>query len=252
MSERGSKTPWIIALVLGGIGCFTLLFIGALVGAVFFLRSGTSTPTPVPVATALSRDPPEETATEPSTADEPSGVDEPDAGELPAEVAVDTKLEKYSIFGSSAAELRQELNRRGPTIDGSRHDAYTRWYVRWTYPYDRMPTSCGTGPVKVSVSVTMTLPDWKSPNDAPEAVTGRWNTYLQALERHENGHKEHGLMAARAVLVKLKGLGSARDCDTMNREANEEANRVLDVYKQKDRTYDRDTRHGATQGARFP
>ncbi|MBE7481808.1 MAG: DUF922 domain-containing protein [Polyangiaceae bacterium] len=38
----------------------------------------------------------------------------------------------------------------------------------------------------------------------------------------------------------------------MNREANAAANRIVEEYKAKDKAYDKETRHGATQGARFP
>ncbi|MBK9001341.1 MAG: DUF922 domain-containing protein [Myxococcales bacterium] len=58
--------------------------------------------------------------------------------------------------------------------------------------------------------------------------------------------------AARDVLRKLEKLDAEPDCDSMNREANAAANRIVEEYKAKDKAYDKETRHGATQGARFP
>ncbi len=241
MSESKSKTGCIIAAILGGVGCLGALAVLAIAAALLFVTRAA----PRPVATATPAPPAVET--EPS----PPG-DEPDAGELPAGVNVETKHENYTIRGASADALRSDLARLGPKDQDGSHHAYTRWNVRWSYPYARSPGSCATGKANVSVTVTFTMPEWEPPSDAPAELVERWNKYIKALEHHENGHKEHGLGAARDVLRKLERLEAEPDCDSMNREANAAANRVVEDYKAKDKAYDRDTRHGATQGARFP
>jgi predicted secreted Zn-dependent protease len=96
------------------------------------------------------------------------------------------------------------------------------------------------------------MPEWTPPPEAAADLVERWNRYHTALQRHEDGHKEHGLGAARDVREKLRALDAEPDCDSMNREANAVANRVVEQYKAKDRTFDKETRHGASQGARFP
>lgn len=246
MTEGRSNTSCIVAAVVGGIGCLGLLAMLIVGGAAFFLLRPVAPPTPVPVATAAppAADPEEPPSSPPQ--------DEFDAGELPSEVSVEIKHENYLIRGASAEALRDDLARLGPKDQDGNHHAYTRWSLRWSYPYERRAGRCATGPVKVSVTVTFTYPEWNPPAEAPTELVERWNGYKTALERHENGHKEHGLGAARDVRKKLESLGDEPDCDSMNREANAQASRIVDDYKAKDKAYDKTTRHGATQGARFP
>ncbi len=148
--------------------------------------------------------------------------------------------------------MRSDLARRGPKDDGGSHHAFTRWFVRWAYSYDRGPSRCALTEVKITVAVTFIMPDWSAPPEAQPDLVARWNQYRTRLQRHEDGHREHGLGAAKDVLYDLQKLPPASDCDAMNRQANARATGILGRYKQKDKDYDRDTRHGATQGARFP
>lgn len=248
MSEAGEKsnTGCIVAAILGGVGCLGALVVLGVAGAMlFFVR-----PAPAPVVSAV----PIATAAPPAVEsdEEPAPEDSPDAGSIPADVSVEIEHEDYTIQGSSAETLEGELARLGPKDQEGSHHAYTRWSLRWSYPYERSSGRCSTGPVKVSVTVTFVMPKWSPPADAPAELVARWEKYQKALELHENGHKEHGLGAAREVREKLRGLDSEPDCDAMNRTANAAANRVVDDFKAKDKEYDRRTRHGATQGARFP
>ncbi|MFO0564173.1 MAG: DUF922 domain-containing Zn-dependent protease [Polyangiaceae bacterium] len=249
MTADGSRNTTCLVLgIVGGIGCGGAVLLSAgVLGALVYFRSAPP-PRPVPVRAS----PPPTTAE--SSKDEPveSADVVPDASPLPSEIESDTRHEDYAIQGSSASALRSDMDRHGPTDAEGRHDAYTRWNVRWSFPYDRKPNVCGTGDVKVSVTITFVMPDWTPPADAPDDLVRRWNAYKKALELHENGHKEHGLAAAKDILSTLRALPAEPDCDGMNRVANAAARRVIDKYKEKDKTYDRDTRHGATQGARFP
>ncbi|MBK9001344.1 MAG: DUF922 domain-containing Zn-dependent protease [Myxococcales bacterium] len=247
MSESKSNTGCIVAAILGGVGCLGAVFVIGVAAAMLFVTRAA----PVPVATAAP--PPVATEVPPAVESEPEPpLDEPDAGELPSGVSVETKHEDYTIRGASADALRSDLARLGPKDQEGSHHAYTRWHVRWSYPYERNAGSCATGKVSVSVAVTFIMPKWEPPADAPAELVERWQKYEKALERHENGHKEHGLGAARDVLRKLEKLDAEPDCDSMNREANAAANRIVEEYKAKDKAYDKETRHGATQGARFP
>ena len=171
---------------------------------------------------------------------------------MPPGVSVETKHEDYAISGASAEAMRSDLARRGPKDDGGSHHAFTRWFVRWSYLYDRRPGTCALTDVKVTVAVTFIMPDWTAPPEAPPDLVARWNQYRTRLQRHEDGHREHGLAAAKDVLNDLRKLPAASDRDAMNRRANTRGNDVLEKYKRRDKDYDRDTRHGATQGARFP
>jgi len=242
--RRPSRAGWWVAGVVAGLGCFALVGLVAalLLGFGLFSVRSSSRATPMPI---VAPPPVRPTATVPE--------DFPQAPPwLSSDISVVAKDEPYTVTGSSAAEIRDNLNRARPSDKSRRHDAMTHWYVRWSYPFDRGTDRCATGPIKVSVTVRTQMPEWAAPPDAPADLSQSWNQYLKSLRHHEDGHKNHGLLAARDVLEKLKRLDAKDTCDAMNIAANAAGNRILDEYREKDRAYDQRTRHGATQGAVFP
>ena len=112
------------------------------------------------------------------------------------DVPANTEVKEYEIRGETEAELRAQLDRAGPQDkDGSRHDAFTHWYVKWNFPFDRQSSSCATGPVTVTVTVSMDLPRWADAEGGPDALKARWQEYLDSLVRHEAGHQAHAVRA---------------------------------------------------------
>jgi predicted secreted Zn-dependent protease len=242
VSDPRRRFPWLIVSGVIGLGCLGVLTLAGVGTVVQLLVRATATP-PAPPSPSL---PPFETAQ-----GGPS-VEEPDAGSLPPEIAVEVRSEDYALVGASADELRRELTRLGPKVDGGRFHAYTGWHVTWSYPYQHRAGACATGPVTVTLRITATMPRWDPPPEAPPDLVARWHRYRKALEHHENGHLEHGRGAARDVLLRLSHLDAEADCVAMNRVANAAAQRIVAEYRDKDRAFDLATRHGATQGATFP
>ena len=170
-----------------------------------------------------------------------------------AAVSIDDRVERYDVKGSTPLELRREINAKGPQgAGGRRFDGYTRWDVSWNYRYQNAARSCAIASVTTTVKVTMTLPRWSNENGGSSAVRTQWARYLAALESHEQGHRRHGINAANEVDRAIAVMPSAGDCDALGANANATATRILRRYNQMDLDYDRETEHGATQGARFP
>ena len=164
------------------------------------------------------------------------------------ELQVSEEIVTFRITGSTADELRAELERLGP---GDFH-ARTDWSVSWSYPCAQAETGCGTGPVAVAVRVITTLPDWAPPVDAQSELIQQWGIYIAALRAHEDGHKAIGLEAGNQILQHLQTLAAYPSCDDLEHAADEIGRRVTDEARRRETAYDRATRHGATQGARFP
>ena len=80
----------------------------------------------------------------------------------------------------------------------------------------------------------------------------QWARYIAALELHEQGHRRHGVDAANEVDRAIAAMPPAGSCDALGKNANALGMSILRKYNQLDLDYDRDTGHGATQGARFP
>jgi len=156
----------------------------------------------------------------------------------------------YDIGGEESFELRAQMDALGPQDDdGARHDAYTKWFVRWFYDYDRsVETQCKLTNVRATVEVKMTMPRWTS--ESGELAT-RWQQYLAALRTHENGHVQNAVDAARFIIVDLQQQPPSPDCDSAAQLANAKGNEELELARARDREYDAETNHGATQGATF-
>ena len=79
----------------------------------------------------------------------------------------------------------------------------------------------------------------------------RWQKFVQALQKHEDGHRDHGIHAAQEIESVLAGLKPMRSCREMESAANSTADGIMEKYRKQDLYYDLLTIHGTTQGAVF-
>jgi predicted secreted Zn-dependent protease len=171
-----------------------------------------------------------------------------------AEPTIMISYDYYDIEGRTASELRQQMNRKGVRwTNGNIYDAYTGWNVKWNYRYRLTDdNSCSIGSVNTTLSVEFRLPRWENYDRGPAALKKRWDAYMQALRRHENGHKDIGLQAANEIERSIAELDPDVTCDAVTETANQLGRRILSEYAAKERAYDAQTNFGETQGAMFP
>jgi len=170
-----------------------------------------------------------------------------------AAVVEEEKANHYDVMGTSEAELRGDMRAKGPASEnGRRFDGYTRWNVHWNFRYDTRGRACQITSVQTRLQTTITLPRWANEAQGSAALRQKWASYLTALTAHEQGHRRIGLDAAHEIDRTIAALPPESDCDALGRRANAVANQILERHLQRERDYDRDTAHGATQGARFP
>lgn len=145
------------------------------------------------------------------------------------------------------------MDAQGRTDEFGHHwDAYTDWYVSWSYPYSIEGEKCATGSVEASVAITFTFPAWDVPEETPPQVVEKWNGYLVSLEVHEDGHKEIAVAATYEVVEAVEALPAYSSCSELEPAADSAAQIVLQQYRQQEAIYDKTTNHGATQGVSFP
>ena len=157
----------------------------------------------------------------------------------------------YTVHAQPTESLRQALNAASPiTVGGQRFHGYTRWNVRWTFRWRPEPSSgrCRITEVTTRLRTEVQLPELQNAAPAQRALFDR---YLSALSRHEQGHVQFGRDAARAIDEGIAQLPTAPDCATLEREANALGHRLLREHAEREKQYDRDTRHGASQGAKL-
>ena len=167
-----------------------------------------------------------------------------------ADVTEQNLQRPYTVDAQPGESLRQALNRATPiAVNGQRFHGYTRWNVRWTFRWWREASGrCTITEVTTRLRTQVQLPELHSATPAQHAVFDR---YLSALSHHEEGHVQFGRDAAQAIDEGIAALPAAPDCAALERRANTLGHRLLREHAEREKQYDRDTRHGASQGARL-
>jgi predicted secreted Zn-dependent protease len=161
----------------------------------------------------------------------------------------------YVIKGSTAAELRAQMNLLGPfsAKEKRRFDAKTdsKPFAEFTL-VRKKGKSCNIKTVKVTITTKFIVPEWTPPADVDPALVKKWNTFLANLQIHENGHQQLAIDAGKDLLAKIKNLPGARSCEALNKDAQAIQPKAQAMLEKNMEKYDTDTRHGETQGAKFP
>jgi len=158
----------------------------------------------------------------------------------------------YTVEGSSPRELRASLDQSRSLKDRSPSDARTDWDIRWAFQTISSDTECRLRSVEIRTTITITLPRWVASSNATPDLQQRWQDYMKALVKHEDGHRVFAQLAASEVGKQLRSIKVAANCDALAESIKTKANATIDEYHEKEAQYDRKTEHGATQGARFP
>jgi len=171
-----------------------------------------------------------------------------------AEPSVSETINYYDVSGANAREVRESLNRNGPVskINGKRFDAYTAWYISWKYQYRQPTGGCAIASVSTEVKVIIDFPRLKADATTPEALKSLFARYLENLMRHEKGHAQNAIDFARKIETGIRALPTKSSCNALQDVANALGGALIKEANQADIDYDARTRHGATQGARFP
>jgi predicted secreted Zn-dependent protease len=177
----------------------------------------------------------------------PAPTAPPPSSARPAGLSIATHERYYDVTGTSVAELRDAIRRLGPQEQGQAADALTVWDLEWTYAERPSAEGCALRDVRVTLSVTMTLPRWDPPADAPARLIAAWHEYLDHVKIHEAGHRAIAEQYAHRLLSALTGLRAA-SCDAVWDAASRTAARVNGEGQARNRAYDVETKNGQTQG----
>ena len=167
---------------------------------------------------------------------------------------VNDSIEYRDISGNDKDTLAAALRQVGASNkNGDRFAASTRWQLRWNFRVEQHPgKSCELASAKTELDIHMTLPRWMPPKNASPVLVKQWNTFADALRKHEDGHRDIAIEAARVVTDRVGAAQAESDCATLKRRLERIADDTLREYKDKESSYDVTTLHGQTQGATFP
>lgn len=167
-----------------------------------------------------------------------------------AEPLVRMHTSYYYVDGPSATILAAQIDQNGPTgADGKRYAAKTKWDVQWKFRHEQSGVTCSLTEVAVAIGIAQTLPKWRGEAKGAAALKTRWQKFVDALKRHEDGHKDHGLAAGKEIEAALLAAKPASNCEDLAAAANSVAEAIVTKYQKLDQDYDRKTDHGRSQGA---
>ena len=122
----------------------------------------------------------------------------------------------YLVSATTATDLKREMRAKGP----KGFWGLTRWDIRWT-------ADC-----QVTARIVYTLPRHRRPDALSPPLRRAFDTMVRNLAAHERLHGQNGRTAALEI----------------DRAGCRGASAIIRKYNEADRTLDRLTRHGATQG----
>lgn len=155
----------------------------------------------------------------------------------------------YPISGDTPAQLLQAMQDNGPQADdGSRFHGYTRWNVRWNYQTNSRSNGCVLQRVDTQVNGSITLPEWTGEHTAEAKLRERWRNYSTLLREHEQGHYRFALDAAAEIRRQLAALPPQRSCEALVQQANQLGASLVELQRQREIAYDRDSNHGRNNG----
>jgi predicted secreted Zn-dependent protease len=101
-------------------------------------------------------------------------------------------------------------------------------------------------------SITYLLPEWIPTSNAKPAVVEKWNNYMKNLMVHEDGHANLVKAGAQNIYQTIMNLPPAATCEALTIATNAAVEQGIEVIKQDDKAYDKETSYGKTQDAVFP
>lgn len=166
--------------------------------------------------------------------------------EASAASAVDVEIlqSRYIVEGQSLAAIRSALDNRPRRANGdSGFDGDTSWTIN--VPPWGTPSHCDPRTIKISVTITLSLPEVSRPEGLSETARERWLAYVAALAQHEQKHVD---IIRSGVEELAHAIHTAPDCRRIYRTLRSHELRIRAENDELDRT----TSHGATEGLSFP
>lgn len=159
-------------------------------------------------------------------------------------------VSEYSVVGDTPQKVRAELDARGPKDEaGKPRDAFTKWNISWRWPRENGKPDFAKPIVEHRVEIT--VPRWEGVLRASPEVRAQWNAYLSALLSHE---RQHLTIIKSNVGAVSEAVTSAyrKNPSLTAEEATRAASEVIAKIRALDRQYDEATKHGQTEGVKFP
>jgi len=159
----------------------------------------------------------------------------------------------YEVSGGCLGDLKHDLSGKACRLsDGSKYDSVTKWRVAWDYGYNKSGGMCSADGFRLTVDIIVRLPAWLHRSSAGQPLSEKWESYIDMLKAHENGHVDKVVEAADELTKAVEEMPSAATCANLDRQIRQLSKNRLKLLEKEQNGYDEETSHGWTQGALFP
>lgn len=153
----------------------------------------------------------------------------------------------YSVTGSTLREIqRSMMHNRPANVD---REALTEWSVRAKFSVAKFQGGYRCGGFTTTTTIRMILPRWTAPEGVPESVRHEWERFINALKQHEQGHALFALTTAGQINRRVAEVGIEPDPESLKSRVDGIVAQTIQESREREREYDRLTRHGVEQGA---
>ena len=92
--------------------------------------------------------------------------------------------------------------------------------------------------VEVFLHMIITLPRWQQPDGVDSLLIQYWQTYVDAISLHEEGHRTIAIEGAKSLTRALWRI-KAFDCNEIHNRVRDQYEVIRDDWRAKQNTYDR-------------
>jgi predicted secreted Zn-dependent protease len=168
-----------------------------------------------------------------------------------ADVSINVTTNYYVVRGTNLAQVRAAMVQARPWGATLGCDAFTQWDINCVFSCRRAGRQWVLDQCTIKTKVTITLPRLEMSPPLDRNLAGEFWSYLKALNEHEQGHVQLARDAAETVRRRFSLMGNYPSAQELTTEGQEMVNSTISSARQREREYDRETHHGATQGAVF-
>lgn len=158
----------------------------------------------------------------------------------------------FSITGNNVAELLDFLINKGPTLEtGHKGVANCQMGYNWI-PHvssNKKLELCRMDSVELEGKIICTYPKWDPPAGASEQDINKWNTFMEKVRFHEQGHIDIAKKSLNSFYAQLQEISTKPTCDEIREEVVRIGHEMIEKATKEDLDYDFQTQHGETQGA---
>jgi len=165
---------------------------------------------------------------------------------------VNFKIQHYPVQGRTMEEIRASMFGNSPVRNAEESFGGVTKSQIWT-SYDLLNEEdggCSLRNPSVRIDIHMTLPQLGG-GQRTAAVQHEWERFMGALRAHELMHAQNGNYIAKTVLDRMMGFKTKLSCTDTRPRLNEAIQTLIQRMNDYDKKLDKDTNHGATQGAQL-